>query len=473
MRETLAAALLTRSLQGLRDLWPDWVPPGWLAGLGTTRTIRPDLPEADVPLLRKHMGDCLEGRGGEVSARVRAAELGRAYVRLTPPGRARFLRLLAGDFQVDRQAVEQAIESYRQADPGAEDQALDRLRALLTAPRERLLTQFNELPDGTKFLVDLRADLLRWEKNSQTLAGLDRDLVRLLTSWFDVGFLRLERITWESPASLLAKLIAYEAVHEIESWDDLRNRLETDRRCYAFFHPRMPGEPLIFIEVALVNGLAGSIQTLLDQSVPALDPGRADTAVFYSISNTQPGLRGISFGGFLIKQVVDALSRDLPRLKAFATLSPIPGFRSWLEGTLAQGADGLLQPREAAALAPAVGAAGTRALSALLARPDWHRQPELARAARAPLTRLCARYLLQEKQGQQPFDPVARFHLGNGARIEQLNWLGDTSAKGIANSCGFMVNYGYRLGQIERNHEAYAARGRIAAATHLRKLLRP
>jgi malonyl-CoA decarboxylase len=293
-----------------------------------------------------------------------------------------------------------------------------------------------------------------------------------LADWFDIGFLELKRITWDSPAALLEKLIAYEAVHEIRGWNDLKNRLEADRRCFAFFHPRMPDEPLIFVEVALVNGMAGNIHALLDESAPLGDPTAADAAIFYSISNCQRGLNGISFGDFLIKRVVDALTAELPRLKTFATLSPIPGFRAWL--TKDRTRPDLLRPAEAKALAAVAGnGAAQPDLVQLLDRPGWQDDPVLMPAMRDPLSRLCAQYLLMEKgRGGRAADPVAHFHLTNGARVERLNWLGDTSDKGMQQSVGLMVNYLYRLDHIEANHEAYRGEGRVVASSSIRNLIR-
>jgi len=261
-------------------------------------------------------------------------------------------------------------------------------------------------------------------------------------------------------------------VHEIRGWTDLKNRLEADRRCFAFFHPRMPDEPLIFVEVALVSGIAGNIDTLLDEAAPIGNPQAADTAIFYSISNCQQGLVGISFGDFLIKRVVDALAGELPRLKTFATLSPLPGFRAWLAAE-AQGG-GLLLPAEAKTL-EALGAGGVKnaddALLHLLDRSDWVDDPKIAAALREPLLRLCARYLLYARTPRgRALDPVAHFHLSNGARVEQLDWLGDRSPKGLQQSAGIMVNYLYRLGDIEANHEAYRDEGRVAASSAVRGL---
>ena len=361
------------------------------------------------------------------------------------------------------------------ADPGERLAAEHALRSALTPPRVTLLRQFNALPEGVKFLVDRRAELIGIAGQDPALRGLADDLRDLLANWFDIGFLELRRITWESPAALLEKLIAYEAVHEIRGWTDLKNRLEADRRCFAFFHPRMPDEPLIFVEVALVSGIAGNIHALLDEEAPIGNPQTADAAIFYSISNCQNGLVGISFGDFLIKRVVDALTAELPRLKTFATLSPIPGFRAWLSAEAER--EELLLAGEARAVQALhvdddeVGS--DRLLLDLMERPDWHQDPRIAAALREPLLRLCARYLLHARAPSgRALDPVAHFHLSNGARVERLNWLGDVSPKGLRQSAGIMVNYLYRLGDIETNHEAYRGEGRVVAASSVRGLTR-
>ncbi|MGH8721442.1 MAG: malonyl-CoA decarboxylase domain-containing protein, partial [Burkholderiales bacterium] len=311
------------------------------------------------------------------------------------------------------------------------------LRIALDAPRAKFLARFNLLPEGVKFLVDLRADLLSFLEDEPALDVLRVELDDLLERWFDPGFLELTRITWQSPALLLEKLIAYEAVHRIESWEDLKNRLERDRRCYAFFHPRMPNEPLIFVEIALAKGLPGSVQVLLDPQAPIGEVRAADTAVFYSISNAQKGLRGISLGNLLLKRVIADLQKDLPWLKTFCTLSPIPGFRRWLERA-----------------APALVREGA---------PD--------EALREPLLKACARYLVQEKKGGQPLDPVAQFHLHNGASVDRIFWRADASERGLAQSCGLMVSYRYDLDAVDRNHEAFLDSGQVAAAKRVLRLL--
>jgi malonyl-CoA decarboxylase len=420
------------------------------------------------------MLSCLDGRGGEVTARARAADLGRTYLSLDADGRERFLQLLAGEFDVDRHEIDRCCNALINASGADQRAASERaLRAALEPPRITLLRQFNALPEGVKFLVDRRAELIDLRKHDPALASLEEDLKRLLANWFDIGFLELKRITWESPAALLEKLMVYEAVHEIRGWTDLKNRLDADRRCFAYFHPRMPDEPLIFVEVALVSGMASDVHALLDEAAPIGDPQAADAAIFYSISNCQRGLAGISFGDFLIKRVADALAVELPRLKIFATLSPIPGFRGGRERQARSSPNELLLPAERGAI-EALGEEGPEGdLLSLLERESWHSDARIAAALREPLLRLCARYLVRERAPSgRALDPVAHFHLSNGARVERLNWLGDVSAKGLQQSAGIMVNYLYRLNEIEANHEAYRGEGRVTAASALRNLAR-
>jgi malonyl-CoA decarboxylase len=441
------------------------------AKVALTGGYRADLPDEDIVRLQRQIALCLDERGGEVSARTRAADLGRTYLSLAASGRLRFLKLLARDFHIDRAAIGATIAGWQisEQDPVARAVAEQELRHLLVPPSIRLLSQFNGLPEGVKFLVDLRADLMRLVKQEPILAPLADELRTLLAGWFDVGFLNLERITWNSPATLLEKLIDYEAVHAISSWRDMKKRLGSDRRCFAFFHPRMPEEPLIFVEVALVGGLASSVQSLLDESQPALDARKADTAIFYSISNCQRGLNGVSFGNFLIKRVVDLLASELPNTKTFATLSPVPGFLSWLQSDAAESSGEL----SIAIAAAGVGKGSIAEMLAVLRRPDWHRDPALAEGLHGPLLTLAARYLLQAKRGNSALDRVAHFHLTNGARIERLNWLADTSANGLGQSAGIMVNYRYKLDEIDDNHEGYAGKGEIAATAAVRRLLKP
>jgi malonyl-CoA decarboxylase len=462
--------VVDRTLAKLRTVWREIATStrGVLSG-----APRPDLPDDDAQRLRQQMQNCLDGAGGEVGARGRAAELGRTYLALNSAGRERFLHVLAEEFDVDHAAVDRACARLAAAKTPVDRAAAERaMRTALAPPRVRLLRQFNALPEGVKFLVDRRDELIALSDGDTALRGLADDLRDLLADWFDIGFLELKGISWDSPAALLEKLIAYEAVHEIQGWTDLKNRLEADRRCFAFFHPRMPDEPLIFVEVALVKGMADNIQSLLDETAPLGDPNAANTAIFYSISNCQRGLNGISFGDFLIKRVVELLAAELPRLKVFATLSPIPGFRGWLAKERKR--PDLLLPAETKALAAVAGnGAGEPDLIHLLERPNWSADPALAAALREPLLRLCAHYLVLEKgRGGRAADPVAHFHLTNGARVERLNWLGDLSEKGLQQSAGVMVNYLYRLDHIEANHEAYRGEGQVVASSAVRHLLR-
>ncbi len=461
-----------RTLRNLRSAWRSIAGAEYDADVASRR---PELPEADVQELKKQMHACLTAPGGEVSARARAAALGQAYLALNESGRARFLKVLAEDFNIDHEAVDLAIKAVnRSKDPETRDRAERDLRQCLEAPRVKLLTQFNALPQGVKFLVDLRSELISLTKEDSALKALDDDLKNLLTTWFDVDFLELNQITWESSsAALLEKLIEYEAVHEIQSWDDLKNRLETDRRCFAYFHPRMPEEPLIFVQVALVHGLTDNIQVLLDRDMPQINPAEADTAIFYSITNAQNGLVGISFGNFLIKRVVDRLTREFRGLKTFATLSPIPGFMSWLNREIADHDNQLLLSNERQAIKNITKDSRDpkELLRSILSRTDWVTDPDMVAVLEPILLRLGAYYLVQAKRpGGTVLDRVAHFHLTNGARIERLNWMGDRSHKGIEQSAGLMVNYVYGLDEIEDNHEAYKSNGVISTSSSVKSL---
>lgn len=421
-----------------------------LPGLGPAAGAR---AESGLPgALEQLLAESRAPRGGESSARERVRRIAAAYRGADPARRAAILGLVSREFMPERAAVDAAAAAMRAAADDLErGHAEARLRVALDAPRAKFFAQFNLLPEGVKFLVDLRADLLAFLEREPALEVLRVELDGLLESWFDPGFLELRKITWQSPALVLEKLIAYEAVHRIESWDDLKNRLDLDRRCYAFFHPRMPNEPLIFVEVALAKGLPESVQVLLDPQAPIGEIRAADTAVFYSISNAQKGLRGISLGNLLLKRVIGDLQRDLPWLKTFATLSPLPGFRRWLEGSIAAGE--ALPQGLAAALAELQGGAAP------------------AGKLREPLEKLCARYLLKEKSGGLPADPVALFHLTNGARVDRIFWMADASERGVAQSYGMMVSYRYDLVEVDRNHDEFLGSGQVAASRKVLRLL--
>ncbi|MGB3865081.1 MAG: malonyl-CoA decarboxylase, partial [Xanthobacteraceae bacterium] len=375
------------------------------------------------------------------------------YRTLDEAGRAAFFEALARDFGPNRDKVEEAIAQWRSGVGGAGGG----LHFASEPRRQELFRRLNRAPGATGELVEMRMDLLALSGEHKNLVTVDRDLVHLFASWFNRGFLVVRRIDWSSPANILEKVIRYEAVHEIHDWDDLRRRIDpVDRRCYAFFHPALPDEPLIFVEVALTEGIPGAIAPLLAKERRPVPVEQARTAVFYSISNTQRGLAGISFGNFLIKQVVEELRRELPKLDTFVTLSPVPGFMRWI------GRDNELPLTEE-----------ERALLTHLDGDDWIDDPDLVNRLRPLVEPLAAYYFLKAKTPRgKPVDPVARFHLGNGARLEQINWLGDTSAKGLRESAGVMVNYLYQLDDIEKNHEAYANDDEVVTSAAVKKLLK-
>ena len=406
---------------------------------------------------------------GETNARQRITELLSFYLATNDIDRQRLLTRLDSDFISNDTQIRQGIQAYLDAkDAISRTRAEGQLLASLESPRLNILRQFNLLPNGIHALVDLRADLFRLTQGDEFLA-LDQDLLRLFAAWFDVGFLELRRIGWGSPASLLEKLIRYEAVHEIKSWSDLRNRLDSDRRCYSFFHGRMPDEPLIFVEVALVREVATNVQALLDETQPTLDPEQATTAIFYSISNAQAGLRGVSMGEFLIKRVVQQLLVEYPRLRTFATLSPIPGFGRWLEKRLLDPAYQASIPAVIEELLLTSGRTRAEAIQQLL-NSEIDANPPNQVKFQSWLKSECAYYLLHEKSRKQPLDPVARFHFSNGASLGQIDWLADTSPHGLHQSCGLMVNYLYKLREIDGNHHAYAQNGKLATASDIEKL---
>jgi malonyl-CoA decarboxylase len=391
---------------------------------------------------------------GEVSGTRLAGEVIGAYRSLDASERNLLFDGLVAEFSSDRNAVGRAAEAYR-LDPSEAN--LLQLEGAIEPPRQELFRRINMAPRGISVLLDMRTHILKTLPEHPQRAGIDADLVHLFKSWFSRGFLVLQRIDWRTSALILERLIQYEAVHQIQGWRDLRRRLEADRRCYAFFHPALPDEPLIFIEIALTRGMSANVQPLLDPDSPVLDPADANCANFYSVTNCQEGLRGVSFGNLLIKQVAEDLGREFPRLRTFATLSPIPGFRKWLASVIDSLPAGVVSPE----------------LIALVAKPDVAdalSDKAFPAPLRDELRRLCAYYLLFAKQNKGPLDPVARFHLANGARLERLNWLADTSTAGMQRSLGLMVNYVYRLADIERNHEAYARHYAIVAFHELERL---
>lgn len=409
-------------------------------------------PEADLVQLSYAL---LSGRG-EASGVALARRLLKVYEAADKEQRRNYIRALADRFGPDERQLDAAVQTYLR------DKSQETMAGLSTAAeprRQEVIRRINRAEGGTAALVRMREDVLGDLPSDGRLKVLDDDFVHLFSSWFNRGFLQLRRIDWTTPANILAKIIEYEAVHTIKNWQDLRNRLEPrDRRCFAFFHPQMADEPLVFVEVALTREIPHAIAPILDLDRRAIAAEEANIAVFYSISNCQTGLRGVSFGSFLIKQVVEELRRDLPRLTTFVTLSPVPGFIGWLKRELDSAPSWLTQD-QAAVLKSLL--QSDKAVSQAV---DGLREAQMFAAAH---------YLLTAKTpAGKPVDAVARFHLGNGARLERINWQGDVSANGLKQAGGLMVNYLYDLDAIETNHEALANLGKIAASPAVQKLLK-
>ncbi|MGA9439873.1 MAG: malonyl-CoA decarboxylase [Pseudolabrys sp.] len=404
--------------------------------------------------------DLLSGRG-EASGVARAREILGHYAVLTTGPRIAFFEALAERFGTDPARLEQAIASWR-VNPS--DLTAAEVHAASEPRRQELFRRLNLAPGGTVALVRMREQLMDFLGHRQKdLAAVDADFVHLFSSWFNRGFLVLRHIDWSTPAIVLEKIIRYEAVHEIRGWDDLRRRIDPpDRRCYAFFHPALVDDPLIFVEVAVEREIPGAIAPILASGRQQfVEPDKARIAVFYSISNCQRGLTGVSFGNFLIKQVVEEICRELPKLTTFVTLSPVSGFARWLAGELKDENSSAIN-------------AGDRITFELLERPHWWTDPEIFSQLEGPLMRAAAWYFLRARNRRgTPVDPVARFHLGNGARLERINWLADTSERAIEQAYGLMVNYQYDLDHIEKNHEAYAEGRTVVASGAVQRLLRP
>ncbi|MEW6766569.1 MAG: malonyl-CoA decarboxylase [Pseudomonadota bacterium] len=435
---------------------------GFLGGLLNTLTERGrSLLGLSAPPMTKaeliSLGETLLSRRGEATGVALANSLLAGYAAATEENKLAFLTALADLFGPDMLQLNKALDAVR--DSNASPDAVEKLLKAAEPRRQELIRRLNLAPGGTASLVRMREALLAHAANHPQLKYVDSDFVHLFASWFNRGFLVLQKIDWTTPANILEKIIRYEQVHAIRNWDDLRARLAPpDRRCYGFFHPQLVDEPLIFVEVALTRDIPASIEPLLDLTRAPIDAKDATTAVFYSISNTQKGLGGISFGNFLIKQVVEEIKRELPNVHTFVTLSPVPNFAAWLK-------------RQRADNSPLIDDAAQSALNEL-DRPDWFDDADAAERVKAAMLPLAAYYFLEAKNSRgQPADSVARFHLGNGARLERLNFLGDQSPNGMRQSYGLMVNYLYALGDIESNHEAFAEKGQIAASSTVRKAL--
>ncbi|WP_366655887.1 malonyl-CoA decarboxylase [Fodinicurvata sp. EGI_FJ10296] len=393
---------------------------------------------------------------GEASGVALAREVVNTYRAMDEANKLAFFKALARDFDPEPDEVIAAADAYREL---RDSDSLMRLAKAVESPRHELFRRINMAPEGTATIIEMRRDLGRHLADHRDLRSLDADMKAVLSDWFNRGFLVLKRIDWSTPAVVLEKLIQYEAVHEVPGWDDLRRRLARDRRCYAFFHPALKDEPVIFVQVALVKGMAGQVQPLLARDAPVGDTAVADTAIFYSITNCQEGLRGISFGSFLLKQVIADLQRDWPGIRTFATLSPVPGFLAWLRAV-----DRDVVPEKLRAHIDAA----RNAIDA----DGWIGDPAKLDPVRKSLCAACANYLVREKRGARPLDAVARFHLGNGARLERLNWMGDTSPKGLRQSAGILANYLYKPSDIEGNHEMHVNTGHIVTGKSVESLLK-
>ena len=417
-------------------------------------------PSARSESLVELCEDLLSGRG-EASGVALAREILERYAELTTGPRIAFFEALAERFGTDPAGIERAVAAWR-ANPS--DLTAAEIHAASEPRRQELFRRLNLAPGGTAALVRMREQLMDLlDHRQEDLAAVDADFVHLFSSWFNRGFLVLRRIDWSTPAIVLEKIIRYEAVHEIRGWDDLRRRIDPpDRRCFAFFHPALVDEPLIFVEVAVERDIPGAIAPILASGRQQfVEPDKSRIAVFYSISNCQRGLTGVSFGNFLIKQVVEEICRELPKLTTFVTLSPVPGFAHWLAGEL--------KNENSSAIS-----ASDRVTFELLERPHWWTDPEIFTQLEEPLMRAAGWYFLRARSKRgTPVDPVARFHLGNGARLERINWLADTSDRAIAQAYGLMVNYLYDLDDIEKNHEAYAEGRAVVASSAVQRLLRP
>jgi malonyl-CoA decarboxylase len=396
---------------------------------------------------------------GEASGVARAREILGRYNELTTGPRIAFFEALAERFGTDPDRMAAAIAAWRER-PAATTAA--EVHAASEPRRQELFRRLNLAPGGTAALVHMREQLMDALDHRDDLAAVDEDFVHLFSSWFNRGFLVLRRIDWSTPAIILDKIIRYEAVHEISDWDDLRRRIDpSDRRCYAFFHPALVDDPLIFVEVALTRDIPAAIAPILSPEREVMEPDKMRTAVFYSISNCQRGLAGVSFGNFLIKQVVEEICREMPKLATFVTLSPVTNFAAWLKHERAQDNSTALNEAD-------------KALFAALDDPDWWRVQDMAARLQDPLMRAAAWYFLRARNGRGlPVDAVARFHLGNGARLERINWLADTSERAMSQGHGLMVNYQYDLDDIEKNHEAYAESRTVVASSAVQKWLRP
>ncbi len=424
------------------------------SGLELLRKQRKKQKKEQTPSISELCNALLSNKG-EALGTALAGEVVAAYATMTRKEKTVFFQMLLEKYNPDVEQINTYAKAYMEEKSRS---AFQKLSEAVESPRQSLIRRINMAPGGTQTIVDIRRDLLKTLKEHTELKMVDDDLVHLLSSWFSPGFLELRQIDWKTSAHILEKLISYEAVHEMQGWKDLRRRLEKDRRCFAFFHSALPDEPIIFVEVALVKGISGSIQEILARNDKQEKVSTTDSAIFYSISNCQVGLKGINFGNFLIKQVVMLLKQELPQIKKFATLSPIPGFMNWIMSLRKSENEMTLSSEDLEILKE-------------LDNNDWFLDDEICKRSKSLLMELCTHYLFHEKQYGKPKDPVARFHLSNGASILRLNWLGDISPKGIGQSIGILVNYHYDLKTVTENHELFVNDGEITVSKEFSELI--
>lgn len=469
--------LLDSSLSGISRKTVNKIINAWYEARNTFPKIQKNIPEEDKELLINQIRSCIKKEGGDISRQAKVVHLAIIYLNSSAKGKKQFLKIISCEFGIDTKKLQEKINILANFNEDSTDRikAEIELSKALIPPRVKFLRQLAELPNGFIFLKDMRQDLLKFKKDVPRLKKLDNDIKAILKQYFNLNTLKLREITWDSSASMLERLTKYEAVHEIKSWNHLKHRLKTNHKMFGFFHPLMPNDPIIFVEIALVKGLADNIQKLIEFGYENTNLNNADTAIFYSISSTQEGLRGISFGNFLIKKVVKKLRSEYPNIKYFSSLSPIPLFSSWLTKHLENKKNSFCNRQEIKVLQKLSGKQNPNdAILSLIQNENWHESKKTEASLKIPLMRLCVHYLSKVKRTGKikAYDPVANFHLTNGAVIRQLNWLGDTSQNGMKQACGLMVNYKYKLSKIVDFHEAYLNSGMIHIAENVLKIVK-
>lgn len=457
-------AKIDASIEGISKQTIHQIIQAWYDAGNAPPKIEPDIPKKNHLLLEKLISNSINNKGGAISHQAQLVHLAMIFLNSTDVGKLEFIKILAYKFDVDLDVLSEQIAQLKNLDKDVPERinAEIKLADALTPPRTIFLQLLSTLPNGFIFLKDMREFLLKYIKEIPRLKKLDNDIFKILKAYFDVNLLELKTINWESPATTLEHLIKYEAVHEIKSWKHLRHRLLSDYIMFGFFHPIMPFDPLIFVEVAFVKGLAGNIQKLIELDVENDNSDEKDTAIFYSISSTQKGLRGISFGNFLIKQVAKKLSEEYPHIKIYSTLSPIPLLKKWLIKYLEAGGKTFCKKSEIEKITKiSKNNDVAKSILSFLENKEWYLDKQIVEAVKLPLMRLTLHFLTKEKRAGKlnAYDPVANFHLSNGAEIGQINWMGDFSEKGFEQSFGIMINYRYKLNRIAQNHEDYLTKG--------------